>query len=131
MKMFNYYINPKASKLLSFKIFQIKLLFCSRDPTTKFESMNLNFHEICKVHIFWEGHKNFMKSPSNIWLAVFRTNNWWRFRKILWPSQNIWILSNARTWYSTKLSRVCFLITQLVLINPVLNTPQMWIRCGW
>ena len=22
-------------------------------------------------------------------MAVHRTNNWWRFRKILWPSQNI------------------------------------------
>ena len=25
-------------------------------------------------------------------LAVYRTNNWWRFCKILWPSQNIWTL---------------------------------------
>ena len=23
----------------------------------------------------------------------FQSNNWWRFRKILWPSQNIWTLS--------------------------------------
>ena len=32
------------------------------------------------------------KSPPIIWLAVHRTNNWWRFWKILWPSQNIWTL---------------------------------------
>ena len=28
--------------------------------------------------------ENFAKS-----LAVYRTNNWWIFRKILWPSQTI------------------------------------------
>ena len=27
-------------------------------------------------------------------LAVHMTNNWWRFRKILEPSQNIWTLSH-------------------------------------
>ena len=43
----------------------------------------------CKVHILWEGHNFFSKSPPIIWLAVHRTNNWWRSRKILWPSHNI------------------------------------------
>ena len=37
--------------------------------------------------------QNFAKSPPIISLAVHRTNNWWRFRKILWPSQNIWTLT--------------------------------------
>ena len=37
--------------------------------------------------------QNFAKSPPIIWLAVRRTNNWWRFHKILWPSQNIWTLN--------------------------------------
>ena len=37
--------------------------------------------------------KKFTKSPTNIWLAVHRTNNWWRFRKIVWPSQTIWTLT--------------------------------------
>ena len=34
--------------------------------------------------------QHFAKSPPIIWLALHRTNNWWRFRKILGPSQNIW-----------------------------------------
>ena len=46
----------------------------------------------CKVHIFWEGHKIFAKSSPNFWLALHRTKVMWRFRKILWPSQNIWTL---------------------------------------
>ena len=33
--------------------------------------------------------QNFAKPPPIIWLVEHRTNNWWRFRKILWPSQNI------------------------------------------
>ena len=40
--------------------------------------------------------QNLAKSPLIIWLAVHRTNNWWRFRKILWPSQNIWTLAPKR-----------------------------------
>ena len=38
----------------------------------------------CKVHIFWEGHK--------ILRNLHLTFDWWRFPKILWPSQNIWTL---------------------------------------
>ena len=38
--------------------------------------------------------QNFEKSPQIIWLAVHRTNDLWRFRKILWPCQNIWTLIN-------------------------------------
>ena len=37
--------------------------------------------------------QNFAKSPPIIWLAVHRTNNWWRFFKTLWPSQIIWTLT--------------------------------------
>ena len=44
-----------------------------------------------KVHIFWGGKK---KSPPCIWLALHRTKVRWRFRKILWPSQNIWALAH-------------------------------------
>ena len=42
---------------------------------------------LIKVHIFREGHK-ILRNLHQL-LAVRRTNNWWRFRKILWPSQNI------------------------------------------
>ena len=33
-----------------------------------------------------------MKSLPYIWLLQHRTNLRWRFRKILWPSQNVWNL---------------------------------------
>ena len=36
--------------------------------------------------------QNFVKSPPHFWLALHRTKVRWRFRKILWPSQNIWTL---------------------------------------
>ena len=45
-----------------------------------------------KVHIFWEGHK----IVRNLHLALHRTKVRWRFRKILWPSQNIWTLCHFR-----------------------------------
>ena len=50
-----------------------------------------------KVHIFWEGHKIL----RNLHLALHRTKVRWRFRKILWPSQNIWTLS-ATIWWQWK-----------------------------
>ena len=43
-----------------------------------------------KVYIFWEGHKILRNLHRR--LALHRTNLRCRFRKILWPSQNIWIL---------------------------------------
>ena len=49
---------------------------------------------LVKVHIFWEGHKIFAKSSPNFWLQYIRSNVRGRFRKILWPSQNIWTLCN-------------------------------------
>ena len=33
--------------------------------------------------------QNFAKSPPIICHMYCQSNNWWRFRKILWPSQNI------------------------------------------
>ena len=56
------------------------------EKATKFEkNIPLVLTLLDKVHIFWEDHRI-------IWLAVLRTNNWWRFRQILWSSQNIWTL---------------------------------------
>ena len=42
---------------------------------------------LIKVHVFWEGHKIL----SNLHRRC-RKNLRWRFRKSLWPSQNIWNL---------------------------------------
>ena len=49
---------------------------------------------ICKVHIFWEGHKILqnLHLTFEFWLALHTTKVRWRFHKILWASQNIWTL---------------------------------------
>ena len=49
---------------------------------------------IGKVHIvILRRPQNFVKSSPCYWLALHRTKVRWRFRKILWPSQNMWTLS--------------------------------------
>ena len=51
------------------------------------------FHGFSKVHIFWEGYKILGNLHQLfVLLTYFQSKNWWRFRKILWPSQNIWTL---------------------------------------
>ena len=55
-----------------------------------FKSNSRLNNRLVKVHIFWEGHKNFAKSPPYFWLALHRTKVRWRFCKIVWHSQNIW-----------------------------------------
>ena len=47
-----------------------------------------------KVHIFWEGHKILWNVHQFFVLCIYcQSNNWWRFRRIVWPSQNIWTLT--------------------------------------
>ena len=48
-----------------------------------------------KVHIFWEGHKIFGKSSPNFWPQYIQSKVRWIFHKILWPSQNIWTLTDC------------------------------------
>ena len=43
--------------------------------------------------IYSEKATNFAKSSPYFWLALHRTKVRWRFRKILWPFQNIWTLT--------------------------------------
>ena len=48
-----------------------------------------------KVHIFWEGHKILRNLHQSFVLCTYcLSNNWWIFRKTLWPSQNIWTLTD-------------------------------------
>ena len=47
--------------------------------------------QLDKVHIFREGHKMLWTSTLLL-IALHRTKVRWRFRKILWLSQNIWTL---------------------------------------
>ena len=49
---------------------------------------------IFNIHIFWEGHKILWNIHQLFdWQYISRTNNWWRFCKILWPSPNEWTLT--------------------------------------
>ena len=41
--------------------------------------------------IFLRRPQNFAKSSPYFWLALHRTKVRWRFRKILWPSQNMYM----------------------------------------
>ena len=61
------------------------------------------FKIFLKVHIFWEGHKILLNLHQLFdWQYIGQiTNNWWRFRKILWPSQNIWTLQNKQKTNTT------------------------------
>ena len=63
---------------------------------------------VFKVHIFWDGHK-ILRNLHQLfdWQYISRTNDWWRFRKILWPSQNIWTLFfRKKTTYTTLLGPI-------------------------
>ena len=46
-----------------------------------------------KVHIFWEGHKLLRNLHRRFVLCGNGSNLRWRFRKIFWPSQNMWTLT--------------------------------------
>ena len=103
---------PKTPPMSNVPLSKIKQLFpkkCENFLLGSFSSklvMHLVF--LCwslinmgKVHILWEGHKILQKSPPYFWLALHWTKVRWRFRKILWPSQNIWtllIFVNSLSW---------------------------------
>ena len=50
---------------------------------------------LIKVHISWEGHKNLAKSPP---FFDYQSKKGGDFAKILWPSQNIWTLTDGFTY---------------------------------
>ena len=47
--------------------------------------------------IYSENATNFAESSPHFWLALHRTKVRWIFRKILWPSQNIWTLTTLNS----------------------------------
>ena len=69
--------------------------------------------------------QNFSKSPPYFWLALYRTNVRWRFRKILWPSQNIWTLicSKNKNAPLSIISTYCF---STYLSTQWYSTPTMY-----
>ena len=62
-----------------------------------FRNSKLNCLYQSKVHIFWEGHKIFTKSPPYFCPMQCQSKVRWRFCKILWPSQNIWTLTEIQS----------------------------------
>ena len=58
------------------------------------DSISKSFFMIgaCKVHIFWEGHTLLRNLHLTLVLCSCQSIMGWRFRKILWPSQNVWTL---------------------------------------
>ena len=66
-----------------------------------------------KVHIFWEGHKILRHLPltfESTYVLYLKVRG--RFRKIVWPSQSIWTLSDL------KILKMCFQMF-LPVGNPV------------
>ena len=64
-----------------------------------------------------------MKSSPYFWLALHRTKVRWRFRKILWPSQNIWTLTKAKSFQEAKFHKsqnvevLFWIFDQIMLYN--------------
>ena len=77
--------------------------------------------------------QNFAKFQPIIWLAVHRTNYWWRSRKILWPSQNILtlpVIVDARPEPRTLTAMVVEFAAikwRFTLANPRYISPHLFI----
>ena len=78
-------------------------------------------YNLLKVHIFWESHKILRNLHRRFdWHYLHRTNLRWRFRKILWPSQNIWTL---KVWSYDFLFAVFF--------SPLKYKNFYWVSSKW
>ena len=62
--------------------------------------------------------RNFAKSSPYFWLALHRTKVRWRFRKILWFSQNIWTLPCGTLQIRIRFVRQRF--------DPIVETKLFW-----
>ena len=64
----------------------------------RFQVLCKNLIILVKFCIFWERHKILrnLRPSSYFCLQYIQTKVRWRFRKILWPSQNIWTLCNCK-----------------------------------
>ena len=76
------------------------------------------------------------KSSPYFWLALHRTKVRWRFRKILWPSQNIWTLSHS---FVISIGKLEVYKTQLSILITWINAESIFLiifcfvfnRDGW
>ena len=102
-----------GAKLVVFGNITLKLFFCLSKGLSLVEFMSQNYFQ--NIEILWFSKKYIYyympillklsfyplkfiysekatKSPPIFCPMYYQSNNWWRFRKILWPSQNIWTL---------------------------------------
>ena len=57
--------------------------------------IEFQFEILGKVHIFMRRPQNFAKSSPYFLLQYIQSKVRWKFFKIMWPSQNIWTLSES------------------------------------
>ena len=81
-----------------------------------------------KVHIFWEVHKIFAKSLPIICPMYCQSNNWWRFRKILWPSHNIWTLQVCQKALDNIFYWFCFQYHLIIYLDKDNCFSMFWIK---
>ena len=78
------------------KLSCLLLMFPAKNLVPKyFQRMSNAYQSNFHVKIPLKRPQNFAKSSPYFWLELHRTKVRWRFRKILWPSQNIWSLKRA------------------------------------
>ena len=58
----------------------------------KGQPLSSDLFQNIKVHTFWEGHKFLQNLHLDFHCLYCSSKVRWRFRKILWSSQNIWTL---------------------------------------
>ena len=96
----------------------------SHDQNPDFLKNSKSLPEFILYSILWSSYilrrpQNFAKSPPIIWLALHWTNNSWWFRKILWPSQNIWTL---KTFMYQLHDGIIFMIFSRMLLRLYCNS---------
>ena len=77
-----------------FLIYPKTPIFCRVTKIELESSKSKPYYPLINVvkFIYSEKATKFVKSPPFFWLVIHRTKVRWRFRKILWPSENIWTL---------------------------------------
>ena len=101
------FLNEKKIRKIR-KNFDIENWLWKSNIGTFCSSPLLQFSTFCNFilkNIYFE----IAKSPPIICPMYCQSNNWWRFRKILWASQNVWTLSKkvAKFIYSEKATKFC------------------------
>ena len=76
-----------------------------------------------KVYIFWEGHKILRNLRLTFdYSKYIQSKVMWRFRKILWPSQNIWTLQKDKNQRKAR-QRKCLVLCVPFVFRTCYNIP--------